>query len=53
MNQTIINSINPDNFNLENYSLSDEILISQNEIRNISPLALFLIQNREIGFNWR
>ena len=32
MNQTIINSINPDNFNLENYSLSDEILISQNEI---------------------
>ena len=32
MNKTIINSINPDNFNLENYSPSDEALISQNEV---------------------
>jgi len=32
MSKTIINSINPDNFALENYSSSDEALISQNEI---------------------
>jgi hypothetical protein len=32
MSKTIINSISPDNFNLENYSPSDEILISQNEV---------------------
>ena len=32
MSKTIINSISPDNFNLENYSPSDEVLISQNEV---------------------
>jgi len=32
MSKTIINSINPDNFTLENYSSSDEVLISQSEV---------------------